>query len=599
MFGRQPDITAELTNDHGEYETTQSTDKSWKKAEEIRAAAKKALTEVDSNERLQRALRARPRRAREECVFDDGEPVFVWRQGKRGAQAKVGPCFVVLQRGDTVWVTRRGELWKCNKAQVFKMGNLEKQGLEAIPIDLLRAKGKLSYDSHRLGYIDVDREGPPDLPLEDEESVEPQRPAPQVLPAPHGDQDRPREQEPILRKAPGTPRGPPEGLRTPNPSTGAQTTPLPAPSTPRPATTASTPSRERSRSTPPRQEKTPRAPETEEPALHDLPAPSITTSTAGASDELWKSVVENKRSRKSQSSSSHSQAHVPAELREWSRVDIGAKRFRTSNSQGPLWSDVVRRITRDLMNDRVVDDEDITEAAMAKKLYRRLPDGIEDIETTLVYQRVEGHPDPGKAITTEPPGGQVKKDDRHPKQEDARLIDAGMKRSLEGTEQSRATTRSEVFGTWRADDVTEWGDKRQFPVICGERDLVAFARLRTSDIVYNERDIHHHLAYLTKQSGKELSYQRLTPEERVLFDAAKLLEISNLENSNAISIVEDAKELDRIRQEHPGRIMPSRFIFTKKAGEVGEGWKAKTRWILLGHRDPDAAQLERYAPTPS
>ena len=114
--------------------------------------------------------------------------------------------------------------------------------------------------------------------------------------------------------------------------------------------------------------------------------------------------------------------------------EVGAKRFRTSNSQGPMWSDVVRRITRDLMNDRIVDDEDITEGAMAKKLYRRLPDGIEDVEATLVYRRVEGNSDPGKPITTDPPGGQVKKDDRHPKQEDARLVDAGMKRGLEGAE---------------------------------------------------------------------------------------------------------------------------------------------------------------------
>ena len=83
-------------------------------------------------------------------------------------------------------------------------------------------------------------------------------------------------------------------------------------------------------------------------------------------------------------------------------------------------------------------------------------------------------------------------------------------------------------------------------------------------------------------SNEELSYQRLTPEARVLFDAAKLLEISNLENSNAISIVEDARELDRIRREHPGRIMPSRFIFTKKAAEVGEGWKAKRGGSYLG-----------------
>ena len=85
-------------------------------------------------------MRSRPRRAREERTFTEVEPVHVWRQGKRGIQAKIGPCFVILQRGDTVWVTRRGELWKCNKSQVFKMGNLEKQGLEVVPVELLRAK---------------------------------------------------------------------------------------------------------------------------------------------------------------------------------------------------------------------------------------------------------------------------------------------------------------------------------------------------------------------------------------------------------------------------------------------------------------------------
>jgi len=45
--------------------------------------------------------------------------------------------------------------------------------------------------------------------------------------------------------------------------------------------------------------------------------------------------------------------------------------------------------------------------------------------------------------------------------------------------------------------------------------------------------------------------------------------------------------------------MPSRFILTKKAGEIGEQWKAKARWTFLGHKDPDALELERYAPTPS
>ena len=88
---RQPALAMELVNDRGQLEQAQRMDAAWKKSEEIRVNARKALVDLDSNERLQRALRARPRRARESCVFDEGEPVFVWRLGKRGSQAKV-PC---------------------------------------------------------------------------------------------------------------------------------------------------------------------------------------------------------------------------------------------------------------------------------------------------------------------------------------------------------------------------------------------------------------------------------------------------------------------------------------------------------------------------
>ena len=158
VFGRQPTIAMEILNDSGEYEIPQTMDGAWKRAEEIRQAARRALVEVDGRERLQRAVRARPRRAREEHSFIEGEPVYVWRQGRRGSMAKVGPCFVVLQKGDTVWVARRGELWKCNRSQVFHMGNLEKQGLEAIPAELLRAKERLRFHPEKLGYVDVEKE---------------------------------------------------------------------------------------------------------------------------------------------------------------------------------------------------------------------------------------------------------------------------------------------------------------------------------------------------------------------------------------------------------------------------------------------------------
>ena len=79
-----------------------------------------------------------------------------------GATAKIGPCYVILQRGHTVWVSRRGDLWKCNVGQVFPMSAGEKDGLEAVPEELFKSKMKLKYDSEKLQYVDASAE------LEDE-----------------------------------------------------------------------------------------------------------------------------------------------------------------------------------------------------------------------------------------------------------------------------------------------------------------------------------------------------------------------------------------------------------------------------------------------
>ena len=185
-------------------------------------------------------------------------------------------------------------------------------------------------------------------------------------------------------------------------------------------------------------------------------------------------------------------------------------------------------------------------------------------------------------------------------QEDARLIDSGLKRSLEHAPQSEKQ-RSKVFGIWRANDITEWGDKSQFPAVANARDLKAFPKLATQDCYYALKDDEFPLSYLylTKQSGKELNERQLTKTEKEMFAKAKTTEINNLISSNAIAIEVDEAELQMIKEKYNHRIMPSRFILTKKAGEVGEDWKAKARWILLGHKDPDSLQLERYAPTPS
>ena len=590
VFGRQPSLAMDSLSDTGQFEVSLTADAAWQRSEEIRQTARKALMEVDARERLNRAARARPRRAREQLHFDEGEPVYVWRQGRRGTQAKVGPCFVIIQKGDSVWVTRRGELWKCNKSQVFKMGNLEKQGLEVIPAELLRLKERLRFSGEKLGYVDVEREGDPPEHLE--------LPDPGIA----------REAIPVVRRVPQTPRGPPEGLRTPNPSTPALM--APAPMTPaaveRPLVQAPV---ERPSSKPPdehvRREEAQAASSSQTtpglPQGREEPEAKRLKSHRADADELWRAAVENQKAQSSSTTSrKKSREREPEQLAEWNRYDLEARRFRGSNSRGPLWGDVVRRITLDIDTNKVIADEEIKPEMKIHKLHDKLPEGVKNIQTTLVYRRVTGHPDPGHLLLPDQVPGQYRPPQSMEPAEDSRTVETGMKRSLEDPQpDQRLPHRSKMFGVWRADEVTVWGKKCKFPVIANSRDLAAFQKLSANDCYYVVPISDNLFAGLTKQSGKELVESKLTKLEKQLFDAAKTTEIENLQNSNAIEIVTDETELQKINEQFSHRIMPSRFILVKKAGEVGEDWKAKARWILLGHRDPDAMELERYAPTPS
>ena len=338
-----------------------------------------------------------------------------------------------------------------------------------------------------------------------------------------------------------------------------------------------------------------------EPTRSTTETPSTSSSSASKpmndADELWKATLEN---QKSKDTGDVDRGEV-GDLRQWTRYDVEAKRFRGSNSHGPLWGDVFRRITVDLDTNNVVADEEVTPEMTTHKVHKKLPEGIRSIETTLIYRRRPGHPDPGKpwpTVDTAEPPNKKSRDEEPP--EDARLIDEGLKRSLDGPAQNpRAATKSKLFPMWRADEKTEWGNKSDYPIVANARDLNLFNKVEKTDVFYFLHDLDKPITYLTKQSGKELDERKLPEHEKKMFNDAKLLEIQNLINSNAIEIVVDEKECDQIREQFPDRIMPSRYLIIKKTGDVGESWKAKARWLLLGHKDPDALELERYAPTPS
>lgn len=61
VFGKQPSIAMDILNDSGEYTHSQAADGAWQRAEQVRQAARQALVEIDGRERLQRAVRGRPR----------------------------------------------------------------------------------------------------------------------------------------------------------------------------------------------------------------------------------------------------------------------------------------------------------------------------------------------------------------------------------------------------------------------------------------------------------------------------------------------------------------------------------------------------------
>ena len=69
-------------------------------------------------------------------------------------------------------------------------------------------------------------------------------------------------------------------------------------------------------------------------------------------------------------------------------------------------------------------------------------------------------------------------------------------------------------------------------------------------------------------------------------------------DTSAITIISPSAAKD-IRKHLPHRIVPSRHVCREKPGEgVGAASKAKCRWCVLGHRDPDIRHLERSSPTP-
>ncbi len=108
---------------------------------------------------------------------------------------------------------------------------------------------------------------------------------------------------------------------------------------------------------------------------------------------------------------------------------------------------------------------------------------------------------------------------------------------------------------------------------------------------------HHGKWTLLAKRGDEISLKDLSRQEKELFDASDKAEWSAILSTKAVRVI-TGEEAMRVRKSQPDRIISSRMVRRRKPQPGLNAWKAKSRWCLHGHADPDTGTLVTYAPTP-
>ena len=105
-------------------------------------------------------------------------------------------------------------------------------------------------------------------------------------------------------------------------------------------------------------------------------------------------------------------------------------------------------------------------------------------------------------------------------------------------------------------------------------------------------------SYSRFSGKKRMPRHMISDSEWPRFLQATVAEWAAILDTSAVTIISPAAAND-IRNHLSHRIVPSRHVYRETPGEgVGAVSKAKCRWCVLGHRDPDIRQLERSSPTP-
>ena len=106
--------------------------------------------------------------------------------------------------------------------------------------------------------------------------------------------------------------------------------------------------------------------------------------------------------------------------------------------------------------------------------------------------------------------------------------------------------------------------------------------------------------WATEQSRNgEITWSQMTPEEIAEFHKSDRQEWKDLEEGFKAVKVWRGEEAQDLRNRYRHRIMTSRMVRRKKPMPGLHQFKAKSRFCVHGHKDPDGGTFRTFAPTPS
>ena len=150
---------------------------------EMRDRAMEEFLKHTSQEALKRAERARPRVRKE---FVPGEAVFVFRKPlpkrneDRGRELRkavwCGPGTIIVADGPNVWISMRGELWKCAREQVRSATPEEEEAFGLLRDEFAELAKELGRKGSKRGFRDISRWAVPedDGDMDSAEGAEPE-----------------------------------------------------------------------------------------------------------------------------------------------------------------------------------------------------------------------------------------------------------------------------------------------------------------------------------------------------------------------------------------------------------------------------------------